>query len=105
MKPTHTYILLLFLCLTPIPACSPQLPLTKIQTMVIATQKHDKNAIPKLVNQLEDPDPSVRMFAIRCLKQITGKTMGYKHYHPIEKRTPCVNKWIQYVKDNSKRPD
>ncbi|MCF7957929.1 MAG: HEAT repeat domain-containing protein [Phycisphaerae bacterium] len=62
-------------------------------------------AIPKLVNLLEDEDRSVRLYAIAALKQITGTDQGYTLRGGAFQRAEAIARWNEYITDNRLGPD
>lgn len=62
-------------------------------------------AIPKLVNLLEDEDRSVRLYAIVALKRITGTDQGYTFGGGVSQRAKAIARWNEYITDNRLDPD
>jgi HEAT repeat protein len=62
-----------------------------------AASQKDRSAFPRLVEDLNDPDPAIRFAAIQALEQMTGETFGYKYYDDDSDRQPAVNQWKQWL--------
>jgi hypothetical protein len=63
-----------------------------------AAAAQDAGAIPYLVDRLNDSERGVRLFAIKALAELTGQTLGYKHYAPVRERQPCVERWREWLR-------
>ncbi|MFN4244311.1 MAG: hypothetical protein ACK4PI_13875 [Tepidisphaerales bacterium] len=69
-------------------------PAVNVPAMVEAAQKRRTADAARLVEQLESPDPAVRLFAIRTLAELyDGQTLGYRHYDPPAVRREAVARW------------
>ncbi len=102
------WTIVMALCLGACGACGPrerQLsqrltddnPDVRRQAVVEAGQTLDEQAVPRLVDCLEDPEIDVRFFAILALERITGETMGYKYYDNPCSRRQAVTRWRQWL--------
>jgi hypothetical protein len=49
------------------------------------------------VDRLSDTESDVRLFAILALQDITGKTMGYRHYDPPDRRIEAIQRWREWL--------
>ncbi|MBI5866272.1 MAG: hypothetical protein HZB38_17515, partial [Planctomycetes bacterium] len=58
-----------------------------------AAESGDKQAIHSLVSLLEDRDAAVRLYAIKALERLCGKTYGYVYYAPEPSRDAAVGRW------------
>jgi len=63
-----------------------------------AGQAKDVQAVPLLVDRLEDEDDAVRFFAIIALEKITGRRLGYDYAQPSRERAPSIVRWREYVR-------
>lgn len=53
----------------------------------------DAQAIPALIEHLEDVDPVVRLSSHEALRQRTGQDFGFLPYGTPEERTAAVARW------------
>ncbi|RUL86759.1 HEAT repeat domain-containing protein [Tautonia sociabilis] len=53
----------------------------------------DAQAIPELIEHLEDPDAVVRLSAHESLRRRTGQDFGYLPYVSAEDRAAAVGRW------------
>ena len=74
-------------------------PKLRIRAIRAAGQRRDVQAIPLLIDRLEDEDEAVRFYAIQALRQITGSALGYLYYKPASHRGQAVDRWRRYVRD------
>ena len=70
-----------------------------------AAEKHDRAAIPNLIEMLDSDDPVVRLAAIRALEQLTGQTLGYDYADPEWKRKDAANAWQRWYQSQGGRAD
>lgn len=70
-----------------------------------ATERGDPQAIPVLVDRLEDEDPAVRFFAVLALERLTGTRMGFQAGAAAEERRLAVARWRRYVLDRGAAHD
>jgi hypothetical protein len=70
----------------------------RILAIRVAGQTKDRNAVPLLVDRLEDEDEAVRFFAILALERITGQRFGYDYGRSSGDRAPAVQRWRDYVR-------
>lgn len=69
-------------------------PAVNVPAMVEAARKRRTADATRLVEQLESPDPAVRLFAIRTLAELyDGQTLGYRHFDPPAVRREAVARW------------
>ncbi len=64
-----------------------------------AGETGDRQAVPLLVDRLEDEDDAVRFFAIIALERITGDRFGYDYARPASQRAKSVEQWRTYVSE------
>ncbi len=76
-------------------------PFTRARAVVQAAEARDDGAIPYLVDRLTDSERSVRLFAIRSLQKLTGRTFGYRHYDPPDKRQKAVGQWRHWLEQRA----
>jgi HEAT repeat protein len=62
-----------------------------------AATQGDRSAYPRLVEDLDDPDPAIRFAAIQALERMTGETFGYRYYDDESTRRPAVQQWQQWL--------
>ncbi|MHC4632245.1 MAG: hypothetical protein ACYS9C_13400 [Planctomycetota bacterium] len=58
------------------------------------------DAIPQLVDSLQDEDTSVRFYAIEALRRITGTDNGYHYKASPQLRAEAVERWRESLKSN-----
>ena len=75
----------------------------KIPAIEYAARVHDRSAIPQLVKDLENDDPAVRFYAIRGLRALTGRTLGYRYYDSEDDRHAEVLRWKQWLAEQKKK--
>jgi hypothetical protein len=76
-------------------------PAVKIPAIKQAVDDHDRKQAAAMIENLEDDDPAVRLFAIQGLHRLTGQDFGYLYYASVEERAPAVEKWKQWLRDQS----
>jgi hypothetical protein len=64
---------------------------------VRAGNAHLRQAVPLLVDRLDDPDVEVRFAAIGALRRITGEDFDYRFNEPAGRRAPAVGRWRQWL--------
>ena len=77
-------------------------PSLRIEAALEAARAGDPKALPYLVDRLEDSEPDVRFFSFQALKELTGKTMGWKYYGRPALRAVAVSKWRQWLRQERK---
>lgn len=102
--PRRTAAALLVLTLLPcIAGCAPSPegegfnsadPGARLYAITAAARSHDLSAIPHLIDSLWSEDPAVRFMAIGTLREITGRTCGYRLGDPPEDRAAAIERWI-----------
>ncbi len=55
-----------------------------------------EECIPLLIEQLEDSDPNVRLYAIQILESMTGDSLGYQPYCPTRARVAKAEEWRRW---------
>ncbi len=73
-------------------------PKVRIDAAIDAARKKDSTAVSYLVDRLEDPESDVRFFSFLALKEITGRTMGWRHYYGRARRAEAVKKWRDWLR-------
>jgi hypothetical protein len=71
-----------------------------IPAIKTAAGQNDRAAIPRLVDDLDDPDSAIRFAAITALRRMTGQDFGYRYYDSPWVRRPAVIRWRLWLKDN-----
>ncbi|MGA2581719.1 MAG: HEAT repeat domain-containing protein [Tepidisphaeraceae bacterium] len=69
-----------------------------------AAQDNDAKCIPRLITDLDDPDPAIRFAAITALARITGQTMDYHYYDDDIQRQPAIQRWRQWLSEHPTPP-
>ena len=77
------------------------LPEERILAAKHAAEIHDREAIPLLVDRLEDDDPAVRLFTILALEKITGTRLGYDYAGDELERARAAQRWRRYVAEQA----
>jgi hypothetical protein len=72
-------------------------PQARIAAAVQAGESGDQEAVPLLVDLLEDEDGAVRLYAILALEKITGTRRGYDYAAPALRRAVAVRGWREWV--------
>lgn len=67
----------------------------------VAADRSDRDALPALVDRLEDEDEAVRMFASMAMERITGTTLGYVYYAAPADRARAVSRWRSYLRSTT----
>jgi hypothetical protein len=76
-------------------------PLMRARAVGLSDRRTDQEAIPALVNRLDDTDPVVRMAAGSELKRRTGQDFGFVPWAPPEERTAAVGRWKSWLSERS----
>ena len=64
-----------------------------------AGERRDRQAVPLLVDRLEDEDSAVRFYAILALERITGERLGYQYEDSSAERQVAVERWRKFAAD------
>jgi hypothetical protein len=72
-------------------------PMIKIMAIKWAGENKLAEAIPQLVNLLQNEDRSVRLYSIYSLRRITGKDCGYDYKAAADVRDDAVKCWRQFI--------
>jgi hypothetical protein len=87
-------------CFSPDPvSLNSDSPASAIPAIKQAADNNDRKAIPRLVDDLNDPDPAIRFAAIQALEKMTGQTLQYQYYDDELERRSAVQRWRQWLKD------
>jgi len=78
-------------------------PADRISATIQAADTGDHDVLPLLVDQLDDPDADVRLYAILSLRKLTGQTLGYRFYAEPAERAEAVARWRAWLADRPKR--
>jgi len=79
-------------------------PQVKIAGIKEAAARHDRAAVPALVEELNSDDPAVRLYAQQALEEITGEGFGYQFYLDEEERKAPLARWREWLKQQSAGP-
>lgn len=79
-------------------------PKLRIRAIRAAGQRRDVQAVPLLVDRLEDEDEAVRFFTIQALERITDTTLGYLYYKPASHRARAVDRWRRHIQEARTEP-
>lgn len=72
-------------------------PTIRIMAIKWAGDNKVKEALPQLVDSLQDEDPSVRFYAIEGLRRITGTDNGYDYKAPSNERAASIERWREFL--------
>jgi hypothetical protein len=72
-------------------------PSQRVQAAVRAGNAHMRQAVPLLVDRLDDPDVEVRFAAIGALRRIIGEDFDYRFNEPASRRAAAVGRWRQWL--------
>ena len=72
-------------------------PGERIHAIVAAGEQGRQEAVPLLVDRLEDEDEAVCFFAIESLEKLTGTSNGYRYYDPPGLRARAVRRWRSWL--------
>lgn len=78
-------------------------PDVRVHAIMEAAQTRDEQALPYLVDRLDDGRDEVRFFAILALEKITGTDRGYKYYEGPGPRQEAVKRWRQWLKERDEK--
>jgi len=71
----------------------------RYQAALLARSLVVAEAVPALVDRLEDPSAAVRAAAADALRRITGKDFGFDPLEPLEgRRAEAVHRWKEWLK-------
>ncbi len=73
----------------------------RIMAARYAAETRDRQAIPLLVDRLEDEDSAVRLFTILSLEKLTGTRLGYEYHADEVDRARAVRRWRRYLEDTA----
>ena len=76
-------------------------PQARINAAVQAGNAGDREAVPLLVDLLEDDDGAVRFFAVLSLEKITGTRRGYDYAAPAWRRAVAVRRWRDWLREGA----
>ena len=77
-------------------------PSQRVQAAVQAGNARMPQAVPLLVDRLDDQDVEVRFAAIGALRRITGEDFDYRFNEPADLRAPAVGRWRQWLARENK---
>ena len=70
-------------------------PTVRIRAIKWAGENQVHDAVPLLVDRLQEQDRSVRFYAIMALRRITGDDLGFDYKADSAQRAEAVKKWRQ----------
>ena len=73
-------------------------PAIRIRAIKWAGENKLTEAVPLLVDRLQEQDVSVRFYAIMSLKRITGTDQGYDYKADAASRSEAVARWRQTLR-------
>lgn len=73
-------------------------PSVRIEAIRQAARQNDAQAIPHIVERLNDTQTDVRFFAIVALEKMTGRRMGYQYYAPRSERARAQERWREWLR-------
>lgn len=79
-------------------------PLERSETIVKIAESRDTEAIPALIDRLEDDDRAVRMYAAIALRELVGEDFGYRFYDQPADRAAAVARWRDALREGRLRP-
>jgi hypothetical protein len=74
-------------------------PLVRARSVGLSERLPDSQAIPALVERLNDPDPVVRLTANQELKRRTGQDFGFIPWEDPQARAGAVSRWKAWMAD------
>lgn len=79
-----------------VPSFESPTPKGRAAAVAEAVSQGDREAIPDLIEALDDSDPVVRSWAIRGLKDLTGESFGYDPFAPQGLRDEAIERWVRW---------
>lgn len=74
-------------------------PSVRIDAIRQAALRDDAQAVPLLVDRLEDNESDVRFYAGQALQRITGTLRGWRYWEPDTERAKAVRRWREWLAD------
>lgn len=74
-------------------------PAARIGAIRNTAATQSRKDIPRLVENLANDDPAVRLAAIEALRRITGTTLGYSASAIRSERNAGIERWKAWLKD------
>lgn len=78
-------------------------PGCRIRAIAAVAAERNHDAVPHLVDRLEDEDEAVRFYAILGLEKIEGTRLGYDYGQNDVERVKAVKRWRNYVRQGRHR--
>jgi hypothetical protein len=80
---------------------------TAVRIMAIkwAGDNKVKQAVPQLVDFLQDEDKAVRLYSIEALRRIAGTDYGYDYKAESSQRVAAIRRWQEYIDPNNLHND
>jgi hypothetical protein len=64
-------------------------------------ERDDAQTLAQLVEELDNRDPAVRLYAINALRNLTGQSFDYRYFDDELDRKPALEKWRRWLADQS----
>ena len=74
------------------------------EAVVEAGNRRDMQAVPALVDLLDDEDDGVRFYTILALEKITGTRRGYDYADSGMERIRSIRRWRQWLETEYAQP-
>jgi hypothetical protein len=74
-------------------------PSIKIPAIQKAVREKDRSVIPQLIQELNNDDAAVRLYANHALEELTGERFGYKYFQDEAAREPAIQRWRQWLNE------
>jgi hypothetical protein len=72
-------------------------PRVRMQAAFLAAEKDRRDLLAELVENLSDPDESVRFISGIALKRLTGQDFGYLSYGEVDERASAIERWKAWL--------
>jgi len=75
-------------------------PGDRVRAIIQAAEQSDRQAIPLIIDRLEDEDEAVRTVAALALRKLTNQDLGYRPYDSLYRRTEAIERWHQWLAES-----
>ena len=72
-------------------------PRVRMKAAYLAAEKDRRDLLGELVENLSDPDESVRFISGIALKRLTGQDFGYLSYGEVDERASAIERWKRWL--------
>lgn len=72
-------------------------PVRQARAIKLAAMQEQMQAVPDLIDLLEDEDPGVQTLAITSLREITGEHFGFKVWTSRSEKAEAIERWRRYA--------